>query len=196
MAHSGLTQPRLTPVHKPDIPSSARYTGQLKQAVRWTDNTGDQLVILTETGPQQSTKGQDDYREAALYAYHYALDASGSRLTWKVYDFVTECPVDIELYFVAKTFAVTDLNKDGKAEVWLMYKSGCHGDVSPISMKIIMYENGKKYAVRGETRVKVSATEYMGGSYSFDAAFKSAPSLFRQYASTLWQQHQQETYTN
>jgi hypothetical protein len=28
----------------------------------------------------------------------------------------------MDLYFVDKRFAVTDLNKDGKAEVWIMYK--------------------------------------------------------------------------
>jgi len=77
---------------------------------------------------------------------------------------------------------VTDLNKDGKAEVWVMYKVSCQGDVSPIPMKIIMYQDNKKFALRGTTRVKVSATDYMGGEYSFDEAFKNAPVQFRQYA--------------
>ena len=191
-----LAQLKVIKVDKNSIPKSAKYIGQLKQAVRWTDNGGENLIIVTETVQIQSKNAVDSsYRDAALYAYHYLFKGDSSKLTWRVYDFVKECPVDIDLYFVNKSFAITDLNNNGKAEVWLMYKNSCHGDVSPIPMKIIMYENDKKYAARGETRVKFSATEYMGGHYSFDDAFKQAPALFRQYAEKLWQQHRMETWS-
>ena len=43
-------------------------------------------------------------------------------------------------------------------------------------MKIIMYQDNKKFAVRGTTKVKVSATDYMGGEYSFDEAFEKCTS--------------------
>jgi hypothetical protein len=100
----------------------------------------------------------------------------------------------MDLYFVDKTFAVTDLNKDGKAEVWIMYKNSCHGDVSPVAMKIIMYQDNKKFAVHGITRVPVSATEYAGGEFTFDDTFKKAPAEFRRYAERLWKQHEMETW--
>jgi hypothetical protein len=100
----------------------------------------------------------------------------------------------MDFYFVAKTFAVTDLNNNGKAEVWMMYKNSCHGDVSPVPIKIIMYENNKKFAVRGTTKVQVSATDYMGGGFSFDEAFKNAPAIFKQYAEKLWKQNKIETW--
>jgi hypothetical protein len=100
----------------------------------------------------------------------------------------------MDLYFVDKTFAVPDLNKDGKAEVWIMYKNSCHGDVSPVAMKIIMYQDNKKFAVHGITRVPVSATEYAGGEFTFDDTFKKAPAEFRRYAERLWKQHEMETW--
>jgi len=109
--------------------------------------------------------------------------------TWKVYDYVEDCDVDMDLYFVDKTFAVTDLNKDGKAEVWIMYKNSCRGDVSPAPMKIIMYQDNKKFAVRGTTKVPGN-----GGEFTFDDAFKKAPAEFRQYAEKLWKQHKVETW--
>jgi len=59
-------------------------------------------------------------------------------------------------------------------------------------MKIIMYQENKKFAVRGTTRVKVSGNEYMGGEFTFDAAFKNAPIKFRQYAEKLWELHKIE----
>jgi hypothetical protein len=124
-----------------------------------------------------------------LYAYHYLVSGDSIKQTWKVYDYVEDCDVDMDLYFVDKTFAVTDLNKDGKAEVWIMYKNSCRGDVSPAPMKIIMYQDNKKFAVRGTTKVPGN-----GGEFTFDDAFKKAPAEFRQYAEKLWKQHKVETW--
>ena len=170
--------------------------GNFVQAVRWTDNTGDNIVILTLTGKTQRKNAPDDgYSDGALYVYHYLVSSDSTTRTWRIYDYVKECPVDMFLNFVDKTFTVTDLNKDGKAEVWVMYKVSCQGDVSPVPMKIIMYQDNKKFSVRGTTRVKVSATDYMGGAYSFDEAFKNAPAEFRQYAAKLWKQHKTETWS-
>ena len=193
---TGLAQIKLTKLDTNAIPKNIQFTGNVKQAVRWKDNTGDNLVILTVTDKTKSKNAPDDgYSDGALYAYHFTLSADTTKQTWKLYDYVKECPVDIFLYFLDKAFAVTDLNKDGKAEVWMVYKVSCQGDVSPIPMKIIMYQDNKKYAVRGTTRVKVSANEYMGGEYSFDEAFKNAPAEFRQYAEKLWKQHRTETWS-
>jgi hypothetical protein len=177
------------------LPKTIQYNGHIMNAVRWKDSLGDNIVITTETGATRS-KGTDDdsYRDAALYAYHFLLQADTWKLTWKVYDYTKECPLDIKANFIKNTFAVTDLNKDGKAEVWLMYKTVCHGDVSPSNMKIIMYEGDKKYAVRGTNKVKVSAKEFMGGEFAFDEAFKNAPELFRQYATQLWKKNIMETW--
>jgi hypothetical protein len=190
-----LAQFKVAKLDKNSIPKSIQYKGNIVEAVRWTDNTGDNIVILTATDKTQSKNAPDDsYSDGALYAYHYLVSGDSTKLTWKVYDYVKECPVDMFLYFLDKTFAVTDLNKDGKAEVWIMYKVSCQGDVSPIPMKIIMYQDNKKFAVRGTTKVKVSATDYMGGEYSFDEAFKNAPAEFRQYAEKLWKEHKVETW--
>jgi hypothetical protein len=190
-----LAQFKLTKLDKNSIPKTIQYTGNIFQAVRWTDNTGDNIVIMAVTDKTQSKNAHDDgYSDGALYAYHYLVSGDSIKLTWRVYDYVKECPVDMYLNFIDKTFAMTDLNKDGNAEVWIMYKVSCQGDVSPIPMKIIIYEDNKKFAVRGTSRVKVSATDYMGGEYSFDEAFKNASAEFRKYAEKLWKQHKTETW--
>lgn len=75
-----------------------------------------------------------------------------------------------------------------------MYKVSCQSDVSPVPMKIIMYEGNQKYAVRGATRVKVSEKEYMGGDYSFDQAFTNGPAAFRRYADQLWNKFKVENW--
>ncbi|MEI9911297.1 MAG: hypothetical protein WDO71_17525 [Bacteroidota bacterium] len=57
-----------------------------------------------------------------------------------------------------------------------------------------MYEGDKKYALRGTSKVKVSATEYEGGEFTFDENFKNAVLVFRQYAEKLWTQNRIEKW--
>lgn len=180
---------------KASIPKTFKYSGILKNAVTWKDSSGTHYVITTETGNVASkVEPEAGNHDADLFAYHYLSTKDSLRLTWKVFDFIKDCPVDLDASFIKNSFAVTDLNKDGQAEVWLMYKTACRGDVSPSDMKIIMYEKDKKYAVRGTNKVKVSEKEYYGGEYTYDAAFKSAPEVFRSYAKTLWQKNIMETW--
>lgn len=187
IAQSCLAQINLTKIDKKSIPQSIKYAGKPVEAVRYTDNAGDNLVILTETDIIDSKRSHNEgLNEKSLYAYHYVLTGGSYKQTWKVYDFVDECQTDIIAHFVDKTFAVTDLNKDGKAEVWLMYKVSCQGGVDVVPMKIIMYHDNKKYAARGDTKIILPEGEY-GGEYTFDDAFKNGPAVFRQYAAKLWE---------
>ena len=61
-------------------------------------------------------------------------------------------------------------------------------------MKIIMYQDNRKFAARGTTRVEPSPNRFMGGEFAFDEAFKSAPAEFRQYAEKLCQKDKTETW--
>lgn len=188
-----LAQFKVANLNKESIPKSIRYDGRIINAVRWVDNSGDHIVITTESGSVKN-KSNNNYNDASLYAYHYAIKGDNINLTWKVYDFVKECELDLKARFIKNSFAVTDLDKNGRAEVWLMYETICTGDVSPSNMKIIMYEDGKKYAIRGKSKTKISATEYIGGSYTLDEAFKKAPKAFKEYAANLWKKNSMQTW--
>ena len=190
LAQLNITKPNTT-----SLPKGIIFKGRIVDAARWTDDLGDNVIILTETGEYQSTTVKDDgYRDGELYGYHYLVQGDSIKLLWKVYDFIKECPVELKASFIKNTLAITDLNHDGKAEIWMMYKTVCHGDVSPSTMKIIMYEDSQKFAVRGTNRVKLSANKFMGGEYSFDDAFKTGPEPFREFAKQLWQKNILETW--
>jgi hypothetical protein len=184
-----MAQIRVTNLGKSSIPNGIQYAGHIVKAVSWTDKMGENIVIATETGETQRKNLEEAYRDAALFAYHYLKKGSGWTLNWKVQDYIKQCPVDIKANYVKDTFAVTDLNMDGLAEIWLMYKTICRGDITPSNMKIIMYENGRKYAVRGTNRVEVSKNEIYGGKYTFDEPFKKGPEVFRIYAAQLWKKN-------
>lgn len=194
-------QVKVTQLDKTAIPKSIKYTGHIIDAVSFTDKDGEHLVITTESGII-SSKGpdSDNFRNEELHAYHYRKTAGELKLTWQTYDFIKDCDVDLAAHYLPKTFAVTDLDNNGTAEVWLMYKTVCHGDVSPSDLKIIMHEGDKKYAVRGTTKVilpgekETAPKETYGGKYTFDAVFKAGPKSFRDYASALWKNNMIEDW--
>lgn len=177
-----------------ELPKGIEYEGKIKSIIEYTDKLGDNIVIATETGIYRSNKfkHESDGADAELFAYHYLVDKKGNAVqTWRVYDFISDCPVDIEASFLKNGIQVTDLNKDGVAEVWMIYKTVCHGDVSPCTMKIIMYQGNHKYAMRGENKVfgytdDDSKEHYIGGEYEYDKAFINGPKAFRDYAKQMW----------
>ena len=189
-----FAQIKLTQLNKQSLPPGIRYTGKIIEAVSWKDKLGDNYVVTTETGKLPG-RVDTDMIKSVLHAYHYLKSGDSLRLTWSLFDYVDECPFDVKASFVKKAFAVTDLNKNGQAEIWLTYQLACRSDVSPAEMKIIMYENDKKYALRGETKVQYSEKEFIGGSYTFDAAFKKAAPDFRKYAEELWKKNVVEKWT-
>ncbi|MBS1524656.1 MAG: hypothetical protein JST19_03340 [Bacteroidetes bacterium] len=185
----------LSKLDKKIIPSPVRYEGNLDTAVKYSDAGGDYIVV---TSYYNTTKPGDDEEEGVdgirLEAYCYKLNDSKWHLAWQTNDFVDNCDVDLAGEFIKTGFAITDLNHDGQGEVWLMYRLACRGDVSPSTIKIIMHEGFKKYALRGESRVKVNATDYYGGDYKLDKAFQKGPEVFRKYALQLWDKNHNEDF--
>jgi hypothetical protein len=183
------------------LPKGIKYEGKIKTAVRWVDSLGDNIAILTETGIYQSKKfkHENEGGDAELFAYHYIVKGDSAFQTWRVYDYISDCPVDIEAEFIKNSFQVTDLNKDGISEIWVMYKTVCHGDVSPCDMKIIMYHGQKKFAMRGQNKVFGGTDEkgknhYIGGDYKYDKAFAEGPKEFLEFAKRLWDKNIMQTW--
>lgn len=176
----------VTKIEVNKIPKEIKFSGKVKNAISWTDKLGENFVLTCETGEFKTKNAQNDSRDAEIYAYHYIRSKNGFQQNWKIYDFVKDCPVDIQASFLKNTLAVTDLNKDGIGEIWIMYKTACQGDVSPCDMKIIMYQEKIKWAMRGQNRVQISDKEFDGGKYTFDKAFTDAPNYYKDYAKKLW----------
>jgi hypothetical protein len=172
------------------LPKDIKHKGGIDTAIKYTDNEGEHILITSEDADIDGDRLTGVY----LYAYCYKLTGDKWRPEWHMSDMVNQCQEDVAGDFLPGTFAITDLNHDGKAEVWLMYRLACRGDVSPSDMKVIMHEGSKKYAMRGGSKVKVNATDYYGGDYKFDDAFQKAPAIFRQHAQQLWEKNKNENF--
>ncbi|RZJ61649.1 MAG: hypothetical protein EOO45_23115 [Flavobacterium sp.] len=179
-------------LNQKNLPAGIKYEGKLKKGLRWTDKNGGNVVITSETGIHRNEKfaHESDGEDAELFAYHYIVKNNKVTTGWKIYDYISDCPLDITATFTDAAFQITDLNKNGIAEIWILYKTACSGDVSPADMKLIMYENGKKFAMRGTGKallgIEKGVKQYDGGEYTFDKAFTGAPESFRAFAKKLW----------
>lgn len=185
------------PIIVTDLPKNLVFEGVFKEGIYMKDSAGAHLIFLTETVEFQSKKiiDQEEEKDKKLFAYNYLLDPTDSKfkLNWKIQDFEANCGFDLYLNFIKNTFKTTDLNADGQAEIWTMYQKGCVSDVSPLEMKIIMYQGKQKFALRGSSLVNLG-TEKIGGDYKLDKNLTEAPKEFQDYAVKLWNQNNIQKY--
>jgi hypothetical protein len=171
------------------VPAGYEYQGALLNVIAVEDKHGSSVIVVSQT-PVQASKTWADSRETELFVYRYLTKPSGAHLEWRLYDFVKECPVNLEAKLLsgaeAEGISVTDLDGDQDAEVWIAYRLVCRGDMSPATLKIIMYEGKKEHSMRGKSKVKISDTQYAGGAFEFDHDLLDGPQVFRDYAKQLW----------
>jgi hypothetical protein len=185
-----FAQMKVKKIDSTKLPKTIKFAGQITNSAKWTDSFGTHYVLTTETGEYFSKDQEDnEFRNAELFVYHYVIKNDSLKLVWKIYDHNKNCEFDVFTKFIDKAFKVTDLDKNGIAEVWVMYENQCTSDVSPAPTKIIMYEGNKKYAIRGENKVRVSEKAIFGGQYSLDENFKKGNPLFRQFGIALWEKN-------
>lgn len=186
-----------------DIPLYLDFRGIVVESIKWKDSLGDNILILTQTGEfasKEYNSSKTDYSlqsKAELFAYLFVKSDSKEKykLKWKVYDFQECFIVDLYAGFIKKALTITDLDNDNIAEVTLPYTLYCRGDISPSQMKIIMYENTQKYALRGKTEINFldrsgKRIQY-GGEFSIDENLINQP-LFKTFLEKKWNQHKIE----
>jgi len=101
ISQTTFAQIKLTKLDKKSIPKPIQFTGEIVNAVRFTDNLGDNIVITTETGETNSKSSADEgYKDAALYAYHFYIKSDSAQPSWKINDYIKDlsCRPESKLY--------------------------------------------------------------------------------------------------
>jgi len=183
-----------TPLKKSDMQQlRIPYNGVFIDGVRWKDTKGNHVVFYSATGLYDSRDPDPgDGINSEIFAYHYTYDDNPdyAKRVWMFEESVLNCPLATILEFLDQSLRITDLNNNGDAEIWFVYRGGCTGDITPFGMSIVMYERDKKYMVDGEVQVILSNKEKIGGEYNYDRNFSSLPDNFRKYADELWKHYQ------
>nr|WP_260393537.1 hypothetical protein [Riemerella anatipestifer] len=67
-----------------------------------------------------------------------------------------------------------------------MYSMLCTSDISPDVMKIIMYEDKQKYALRGHATLMAGEDKLEEGEYQFDENLSKASKEIKDFALKMW----------
>ncbi len=184
-------------ISRENLPKEISFEGNIKEITKLKDSDGEHIIVLTETGelPSKNMVDGEYAKDFKIFAYDYLFDKNENqyKLNWKIQDFISDCGFDLIMGFVDKTFKITDLDKNGIAEIWTMYSMTCTSDISPSNMKIIMYEGKQKFALRGNSIVN-TGSEKIGGDHKLDENLSKAPKVFKEFALQMWNDNNETKY--
>lgn len=172
------------------------YEGEIVTGRKWRDKNGVNIVVFTTKTIFEPWEG-DDYADDMgdytihLKAYHYADSEEGWEQLRMIKDWNPEpCgspPFAVEGEFYLESISLTDIDKDEYAEITFMYFFNCASEINPRLTKLMMLENGDKYAIRGNNYIENYYPD--SGEKNIDASFNSAPAGFKDFASDLWEKY-------
>lgn len=181
--------PNFTPVNAAYVfKQRIAATGELVGAYRVIDRGGEHLLVLNSShGPSPSNKKSGRTEYIKLNAQYYSRNAGVWSTEWTVNDFV-DCPgLDVAASFFTESLSFTDLNKDGLTEITIPYKMFCGGGVDPSTVKVILRDGTKKFAIRGESLIKLPGQEPFGGEHAYDKSLQlPTNSAYKKHMETIW----------
>jgi len=166
--------------------------GNFKYGYKWKDKAGYNLLIFTreEKFVPWPDAEYDNMGDNFVYlkAYHFSGTEDNYSLVRLVQDGELEgCgnpPSRLDCDFFDESISITDLDKDGYAEATFMYYVLCASGITPVPTKLMMLENGEKYAIRGNSYLMENKE---GGEKNID--FGDAPQILVDYASETWDKY-------
>ncbi len=177
----------VTTVSTKELPKDLRVRGaKVERAITFSDKLGTNYVVFSSTDSEKSDEDFGAARRRMLYIDHWArANGKKPRALLPARDLVEDCPLDLVATFIDGASGVTDLDGDGIAEATYGYQLACRGDVSSATYKLLLVENGKKYILRGSSRLRVDGAP-SGGDFKPEPAAAKWPKTFYEHVTALW----------
>jgi hypothetical protein len=169
-----------------DILSREKITaaGKVVGVMRVDGKSDEKLLVLTEK-PTKSSNGRVERID--LNATYYFKAGQQWKSEWAINDFVA-CPgLDLKASFFPDATTVTDIDNDGKPEITVAYQTFCGGAVEPSTVKVILRQGENKFAIRGESLIRLPGQAPIGGTRTPDPALLQAKNAaFLKHLETVW----------
>ncbi|OJJ23759.1 hypothetical protein BKI52_05260 [marine bacterium AO1-C] len=189
----------ILPFNKDKLPKvMQKYEGKLLNGAHWRDKNGEQWLILTETGEIEEKKGKTDTSghmveppstRAEAHAYFW-VKKHDSYVAYRKDQWVEKCgPLDVFASFHKNGFTITDLDKNGLAEITLTYVHYCRSDVSPYDLTLRLIEREKLYEMHGTAELKMGVDKdaFVIKATRKDGNFTKAPAAFKTHIDQIWE---------
>ncbi|WP_144812176.1 M949_RS01915 family surface polysaccharide biosynthesis protein [Aerolutibacter ruishenii] len=167
----------------------ARSAGEApERSIQFRDAIGWHVLALSKSKVHKPFDEFQDEDVIRLSATLYRRDPDNGRLgkVWEIRDSVSCVGLDIAADFFHQATSVTDLDGNGRVEVTVAYRMFCGGGVDPKEVKVIMREGGRKYALRGESRIEVKGQAPYGGQREKSRLPSSTPKVFVDHLEKTW----------
>jgi hypothetical protein len=174
-------------VSSSSLPSEISQMPDIGLCVRWTDTTGDNVVVST----MKLNRPSDDrnyFKECVPSVYRFLVKNDTTAPIWATPGSGLSCQIAGKGDKVKSSLLITDLDKNNVAEIWIIFKAICVNDDAPSPMKIVMHQLDRRYQQTG-TRLWKNDEATSGGGYQFDDAFQRTAAMFKDYADRLWKQN-------
>ncbi|WP_449431515.1 M949_RS01915 family surface polysaccharide biosynthesis protein [Pseudomonas putida] len=161
------------------------------KSVHFRDRDGEGLLVLSRTdGQATDAQTEQEVDKVVLKATLYGR--AGERETFKArwqIEQETTCPgLDLDVDFYNDVSDVSDLNKDGIAELTVASHAFCGGGIEPHDIAIEMREGQASYSITGQSLITPAGEEAIGGEREDSASLKNAPQVLRDHMDAVWLQ--------
>jgi hypothetical protein len=168
----------------------------LVEGYQWSDNLGDNYVLLLKTKPYERIENSMMYSSDLRIVCFASLKEKGRKIKWEHNDSMSDCFKDNDLIaeFIKNSFRLTDVDNNGVCEVWTMYKMNCTTSLSPSRLVLVMYEGSNKYVIKGRHKITAPSGNFNGGDHEMDKNFAAASAVLQDFALKLWTEFLEETW--
>ncbi|MFV3379224.1 MULTISPECIES: M949_RS01915 family surface polysaccharide biosynthesis protein [Pseudomonas] len=161
------------------------------KSVHFRDRDGEGLLVLSRAdGQATDAETEQEVDKVVLKATLYGRSADGDafKSRWQI-EQETSCPgLDLDVDFYTDVSDVSDLNKDGVAELTVASHAFCGGGIDPHDIAIEMREGQAVYSITGQSLITPAGEEPVGGEREDSASLKNAPQVLRDHMDAVWQQ--------
>jgi hypothetical protein len=164
--------------------AKVKPAGKVVSILQVEGQTDEKLLVLSEK-PSKSANGRVERID--LNATYYARTGEQWRSEWAINDFV-DCPgLDSKASFFADATTITDIDNDGKPEVTVAYQLFCGGGIDPSTVKVILRQGDTKFAIRGESLIRLPGQAPIGGAYTPDPSLQQPKNAaFLKHLKSIW----------
>lgn len=155
------------------------FTGLDSDTLTWNDSRGTHLLLLERS--EIFMDKENGFSSQTIQATHWLRNGKELYKTWSFIDEIKDCPVDLEIKFLAAP-QFSDLDNDEFFEIWFITQKSCKGDISPSNIQIIMFDpNDTKYIMNAQQKLIFPDTTTDGGFYDLNN-FDALPKTYQNYA--------------
>ncbi len=172
-----------TPESSSPIPEelSAKLPDSIVLSKRFFDKAGEHVLALI-----REHKISPDGKEAiSLKVFQFVQNGTSWVQEWIIKDWIECQNLDIEGDFFFDLLSLSDLDSNGIFETTVAYATICAGGIEPKTTKVIMRQGEEKFAVRGESLVRIDEKVSYGGEFKPDESLDEKP-IFKEFMVEKW----------